>query len=279
MPLRRATTIPDFLAAPAGRYVAGSSWVVFHVNQSVAGLAMWGTPTPADLAPLLDIFKAFDSPLGKKLPRYFDARRLVAAEGPVIAQLLEFVQLHHVRLEQLFTAIAFVHHGGVGQAITEGIRLLSHLPFAWADFRDSASALQWLQCPRASEVADELEGLIASGAGDSMLVHDVRAFCASAPGTPRLESAARALRMSTRSLQRRLTEQGTSFQHVLQDVRVERAMQLLRTTTLTVSEVAHAVGCAPRHLAAMFRKATKLSPSAWRAQQGRTPAPDQQGDA
>lgn len=232
---------------------------------SVAGLVMWGTPTPADMLPLLDIFKSFDSPLGARLPRYFDARRLVAAEGPVIAQLLEFVQEHHARLEQMFTAIAFVHHGGIGQAITEGIRLLSHLPFEWADFQQTATALEWLKCPRADEVAPEVDALVASVAGDAMLVHDVRAFCLAHAGSARVESAARALRMSTRSLQRKLSELGTSFQDLLIDVRVERAKQLLTTTSLAVSDVAREVGCAPRHFSALFRKSTKLSPSDWRA--------------
>jgi AraC-like DNA-binding protein len=266
MRLERALTVPEFLAAPAGRFVTGSHWLVFHVRHHVAGLSMWGTPTPADLRPLLEIFAAFDSPRGARLPRYFDARRLVAAEGPVIAQLLEYVQVHHARLEQLFTAIAFVHHGGIGQAITEGIRLLSHLPFAWEGFQQTEPALEWLKCPGAREVAEEVDALVASAAGDAMLVHDVRAFCLAHAGTARVEPAARALRMSTRSLQRRLSDAGTSFQDLLTDVRVERAKQLLGATTLSVSEIAEEVGCAPRHLSAIFRKATRLSPSDWRAQ-------------
>lgn len=265
MPLGRALTVADFLAAPGGRFVTGNSWLVFHVRNHVAGLAMWGTPTPADLAPLFDIFRAFDSPLGQRLPRYFDARRLVAAEQPVIAQLLEFVQAHHLRLEQLFTAIAFVHHGGVGQAITEGIRLLSDLPFSWAAFEQPVPALEWLQCSRAAELGAEIDGLVAAAAGDSMLVHDVRAFCAANAGSARVEAAARALRLSTRSLQRKLSEQGTSFQGLLQDVRVERAKQLLATTSLSVADVAREVGCAPRHFSALFRRSTRLTPSEWRA--------------
>lgn len=265
MPLGRALTVLEFIEAPAGRFVTGAHWLVFHVRGQVAGLSMWGTPTPADMVPLLDIFKAFDSPLGQRLPRLFDARRLVAADGPVIAQLLEFVQAHHTRLEQLFTAIAFVHHGGIGQAITEGIRTLSHLPFSWDDFQDTTVALEWLKCPNASLVAAEVDALVASAAGDSLLVHDVRAFCLAHAHDARVESAARALRMSTRSLQRKLSEQGTSFQDLLIEVRVQRAKQLLTTTSLSVADVAREVGCAPRHFSALFRKSTQLSPSDWRA--------------
>ena len=263
--LTRARSVDEFLAAPSGRFVTGANWLVFHERRQVAGLAMWGSPTPRDLLPLLKIFSSFDSPLGERLPRYFDARRLLAAQQPVIAQLLEFVQAHHVRLARLFTAIGFVHHGGVGRAITEGIRLLSRLPFSWAAFTEPVAALQWLQCPRAVQLGAEVDALIASAAGGSILAHDVRAFCAAHVGTARVEGAARALLLSTRSLQRKLADQGTSFQDLLQEVRVTRAKQLLSTTRLSVGAVAGEVGCAARHFSALFRKATRLSPTQWRA--------------
>ncbi len=261
----RVSSVREFLARPGGRFITGKTWLVFHLEKSVAGLAFWGTPTPADIAPLLDVFRGFDSPLGARLPRYYDARRLVAAEQPVISQLLEFVKAERVHLDRLFSTIAFVHHGGVGQAITEGIRVLSHLPFEWADFRDPTEALEWLGCPRAAQVAIEVETLIESAAGDSMVVYDVRSFCAKHLDTASIQSAARALAMSTRSLQRKLASQGTSFQDLLHGVRVDHAKQLLRSTSQSVAEIAGAVGSTPRHFASIFRKLTGATPTEWRA--------------
>lgn len=63
-----------------------------------------------------------------------------------------------------------------------------------------------------------------------------------ADGLPDIRKAAAALGVSTRSLQRRLEEQGTSFKDVLDDVRHTLAVSYLRDGSRTVSEVAFLVG-------------------------------------
>lgn len=240
---------------------------MFHVRDNVAGLVMWGTPTPVDLEPLLDVFRGFDSPLGRRLPRYFDVRRLESAEQPVLAQLLEFVKAHHQRLAQMFTSIASVHHHGVGQAIAEGVRALAGMNFQWGSFSEPLPALEWLKCPRAAQVAAHVDELAAHAAGSSLLVHDVRAWCAM-NCTGRIEAAARALSLSPRTLQRRLSVLGTSFQALLDDVRLNRARELLSSTERSIAEIAHEVGYEARPFAVHFRRATGLSPSEWRAKRG-----------
>jgi AraC-like DNA-binding protein len=61
-------------------------------------------------------------------------------------------------------------------------------------------------------------------------------------GLPNIGVAASALGVSTRSLQRRLEDEGTSFKAVLDDVRRTLALSHLRDGTRTVSEVAFMVG-------------------------------------
>ena len=61
-------------------------------------------------------------------------------------------------------------------------------------------------------------------------------------GLPEIRKAASALGVSTRSLQRRLGEEGTSFKDVLDDVRRTLAISYLRDGSRTVSEVAFLVG-------------------------------------
>lgn len=63
-----------------------------------------------------------------------------------------------------------------------------------------------------------------------------------ADGLPSIQDAARALGVSTRSLQRRLEEEGTSFKGVLDDARRSLALSYLRESGRTVSEVAFLVG-------------------------------------
>jgi AraC family transcriptional regulator, arabinose operon regulatory protein len=64
-------------------------------------------------------------------------------------------------------------------------------------------------------------------------------------------------------------ETGTSPQRFAEEVKLERARQLLRRTTSTVGEVAAACGYADAfYFARRFAKATGQSPSAWRTSQG-----------
>jgi AraC-like DNA-binding protein len=81
-----------------------------------------------------------------------------------------------------------------------------------------------------------------------------------------LERVARALKMSPRTLQRRLSEHGTSFQDVLDVERQELARRLLEDPQLSVSEVAWRLGYS--ELAAFnraFKRWTGKTPGEWRA--------------
>ena len=73
-------------------------------------------------------------------------------------------------------------------------------------------------------------------------------------GQVRLESIARAQRKSPRTLQRALAARGTSFRHLLEEVRRETARDLLLKSDRSVTEVAFLVGFAS---AAGFHRAFK----------------------
>ncbi|MFN7927847.1 MAG: AraC family transcriptional regulator [Blastocatellia bacterium] len=80
-------------------------------------------------------------------------------------------------------------------------------------------------------------------------------------GDVSVATLARQLQMSARSLQRKLQEEGTSYQQVLEQMRCELARQYLREPHLTISEVAYLLGfseTAAFHRA--FRRWTGLTP-------------------
>jgi len=78
---------------------------------------------------------------------------------------------------------------------------------------------------------------------------------------------ARALSMSTRTLQRELAAKNTSFSAVLEGARVARACQLLRENRRSVTEIGYLCGFADTaHFSRRFKVCTGSTPSAFQKQ-------------
>ena len=98
----------------------------------------------------------------------------------------------------------------------------------------------------------------------------VRQYVASMLGkkSPTLAGAAAQLGMSERTLQRRLTDEGTSLQEILDECRRELAEKLLMETNLNLSEISERLGFSAS--SAFTRSAIRwfgVSPSAFRRKQ------------
>lgn len=88
-------------------------------------------------------------------------------------------------------------------------------------------------------------------------------------GTPTLESVAPRLAMSPRSLQRRLSELGTSFRGESDAVRKHVAELMLHDPKLALSEIAWLLGFSdPRAFTRAFRRWHDCAPSEWRSGRG-----------
>ncbi|OCT12055.1 AraC family transcriptional regulator [Paenibacillus pectinilyticus] len=87
-------------------------------------------------------------------------------------------------------------------------------------------------------------------------------------GHPDIQSVAKELGMSDRTLQRRLTDENTSFKHLLTQVRHEQAREYLADPSLDIKEVAFLIGYEDQN---SFYRAFRLwegdTPSTWRVKQ------------
>ena len=84
-------------------------------------------------------------------------------------------------------------------------------------------------------------------------------------GPPTLKHTASLLGVSVRTLQRRLSEEGTSFAEVLETIRREMALKLLRDKSLAVYEVAFLLGYSePSTFYRAFRRWQQTSPHEYR---------------
>jgi AraC-like DNA-binding protein len=83
---------------------------------------------------------------------------------------------------------------------------------------------------------------------------------------PGIAAVARDLRMSTRTLQRRLTEEGVTFQQLMQEARRELARHYLLHSTLELSETAYLLGYEDANsFFRAFQSWEGTSPGQWRA--------------
>ena len=120
-----------------------------------------------------------------------------------------------------------------------------------------------------AQAHDRLAGEYLARFGESRVTHQARqVLCRLLPqGEPKRLAVATALRMSTRTLQRRLQEEGNSFQQLLDETRRELAVQYLGQPQLTLLEIAYLLGFAdPSNFFRAFKRWFSMPPGQYRAQ-------------
>jgi AraC-like DNA-binding protein len=126
------------------------------------------------------------------------------------------------------------------------------IPLTTAD--PVATQLAREQCER------ELAALVDAG-----LPGRVRAALSTRSDTPALTVIARELRMSPRTLKRKLAEHGTTFSQIRDDMRRQRALLLLDNRALSIGEIAAKLGYSELpNFTRAFRKWTGVTPIAYR---------------
>jgi len=119
-----------------------------------------------------------------------------------------------------------------------------------------------------AQLHDRFAGEYLARFSESRVTHLVRqVLCRQLPqGEPKREAVAQALHLSQRTLQRRLQEEGSSFQQLLDDTRRELAEQYLAQANLTLLEIAYLLGFAdPSNFFRAFRRWFDATPGEYRA--------------
>lgn len=86
---------------------------------------------------------------------------------------------------------------------------------------------------------------------------------------PQLEEIAQQINTSPRTLRRRLQESGTSYRHILEEVRLELADRYLSTTNLSIGKIAELLGYTDQNsFSYAYKNLTGMPPTHYRKQQG-----------
>lgn len=118
---------------------------------------------------------------------------------------------------------------------------------------------------------DRFAGEYLARFAESQVTHRARqALCRLMPhGEPKREQVAQSLHLSQRTLQRRLQEEGTSFQALLDETRRQLAEQYLGQPRMTLLEIAYLLGFAdPSNFFRAFRRWFDVTPGEYRARLG-----------
>ncbi|MBA6418891.1 AraC family transcriptional regulator [Pseudomonas sp. 5Ae-yellow] len=123
--------------------------------------------------------------------------------------------------------------------------------------------------PMLAQLHDRFAGDYLARFETDPITHQARqVLCRLLPqGEPKRQAVATAMKMSTRTLQRRLQEEGISFQQLLEKTRRELALQYLGQPKLTLFEIACLLGFAdPSNFFRAFKRWFGLPPGQYREQ-------------
>jgi AraC-like DNA-binding protein len=262
----RAESLAALAPDPRGKYFVGRSWLSFFAAHGrFSGTIVWGEPSPEDVKEWMACADLRISEACTPHATLFDGYKVERLSPSTFDALAGYASRSQRGLAARITRVAVVHHGGFAGAVAAGFSKLVALPFPAEIFRDVEKALSWLGCEEDAPLLDELGRARIEARAVVPLLRDLATFLQRHPTATPL-AAARALALSTRSLQRRLREQHTTFRRELDGARVRLAQRLLEDSEASVTEIALKVGLtSPQHLSTLFHRRGHESPSAWRA--------------
>ncbi len=264
--LERAHTLDELEPDPRGKYFVGRTWLSFFAAHGrFSGTLVWGEPSAADVELWQSCARLRLSPACTPHASLFDGHRIENLSPTAFGALARFASKSLPRFEERITRLAVVHGGAFAGAVAAGFTKLVPLPCPVEVFNDTGKALRWLGCENDASLLDQLGRVQGEAKTVSPLVRSLTSYLQRHPRAT-LSEAAHALAVSTRSLQRRLNAEGTTFQRELDESRVRVAKKLLLDPEASITEAAVHVGLtSPQHLSALFRKVCRESPTEWRA--------------
>lgn len=256
-----------FLEEPARRYVVRRSFAYWQAERRAFGIMLWGRPDESDVDEICAAHEVGANPLFRGHTSLVDLRALESVDLLAFSKLLAYLKKRREAWSPMVTQQVVLHRGGLAHATVAGMFQFfgpTH-PVRFLD--DPATAYEVVG---ASDVREELEALRASLLGVPEILRRVRAALDALPPRAEPGDLARRLGMSVRSLQRRLSEAGTSYRDERHAHVLRLSERLLDETELDLEAIAAQVGVSSAsHLVTIFRQHRGTTPGALREQRRR----------
>lgn len=266
-----ATPPDSFVKNPPGRYTATKSGIIWCASHALCGLHAWGTPSAENLIELSRIADNYVDVMDPQFDLIVDGRQVEGLDSEALMVLTSWVLRYGPSLLTRARFWSVVGERGVAA------KLARLFPIKEASDKgpgrdlivltDAREAFQHVLGPvLGRETEQGVERAAAEARGVPRELQVVRALLAQRVDT-RIDEAARAVGLSARSLQRALSEHGTSFHEEVIAARFAAACSLLLTTDWKLAAIASRLGISERAVTMLFRAKTGLSPAAWRTAQ------------
>ena len=254
-----------FVKGPVGTYTVSRSCVVWCASRSLCGLAFWGRPLADELLEIAAIVEAYPQQMAPSFDVVVDGRQVEALDGEALSVQMAWLWRHGAALLQRANIWSIVAEGTAVARLAQAMPALAgRFPFRVTT--DAPAAFRAVAGEAGEALSLDVDAIAASARGLPREIHRIRALLARRLDAT-IDDAAKELGLSTRSLQRSLGNQGTSFHQELVAIRFATACELLLTTDLKIAAIGARICISERAVALLFRAKAGLSPLAWRAEQ------------
>lgn len=256
-------SLEEFFGPPARRYVLRRSFAYWQAERRVFGMMMWGRPEEADVLEMVGAHEVGANPLFRGHTSLVDVRDLESVDLMSFETMLAHLKQRRDAWSPNVGKQVVLHRGGFAHAAVVGMFQFLKPAHPVEFCEDPVVAFDTLG---AGDVRDEVEALKARLLGLPEPVRRVREALNALPPDAAPAAIVKHLGTSMRSLQRRLTECGTSLRAEKQLHILRSAERLLETTELDLDALAARVGASSgSHLVTLFRQHHNTTPGAFRA--------------
>ena len=263
--LTPAPSLSSYARSPTGHWWGGPSFAAWCAEPTFFGFTLYGQPRAEDLERLVGALKVELGSAARPHVSLVDASLVRVADPAAFEVLQRYVTRHLAQLRAQVTRLALVRPGGLPGAVVAGFFSVLESPYPTTTVTTVGEAVTWLGAP--ARWTTVLERLRAEVSGVDPLRAQVRAALAASPGAS-LATVARELGLSSRTLQRRLSELGTSLQRESSEQRLQAAALALATGSASILSVALEAGFSTSQaFSAAFRRFSGKTPREFR--QGR----------